>query len=145
MKLQELLDETNRVLSIIQLNHRNTLETDLELHEILWDIKDCLFCFIDVVGEDIIINGWMTKFAPLNVKVPTDEDEIFTNSVQILESYLDTLSNFYKSSKDLEIQGDYASTAKNLRKLVSKLKGSEDIDEENKPVLWKIRMKHKVR
>lgn len=121
MKIQELLDKTNEILSIIQLNHRNTLNANYNLHAILWDIKDFFYDFIDEIGEDVVITWGKADFAVVSVDKLDSRQEIYTDSVEKLEEYLLDLENFYMSTDNDEIQNEYMWKSKELRKMFTKL------------------------
>ncbi len=122
MTLQELLDSTNKVVSQIQIQHRNTLNSNYNLHSILGEIKDFLMDFIDEIWEDIIISGGFAKFGAVSISAIQDRKENYDVSVDWIESYLNDLVSFYKWTTDLEIQNEYMAKAKELRKLYNKLK-----------------------
>lgn len=122
MELQQLLDRTNEVLSNIQIQHRSTLTTNDNLHKRLGDIKDFLFSFIDEIGEDIVISGKFPEFDTLEkIEVISDREKVYKESIFLVDNYIDDLQEFYKSTKDLEIQNDYMAKAKELRVLLAKL------------------------
>lgn len=121
MKLQELLDKTNQILSTIQIHHRNTLNTNYNLHKVLWEIKDYLIEFIDIIWEDIVINWWKADFSVVSVDKKDNREEIYKDSEEILKDYLSDLVNFYRTTTSDEIENEYMWKTKELRKLYNKL------------------------
>lgn len=138
MKLQELLDNTNLVFSTIGIHHRNTLNSNYNLHAILWDIKDFFYDFIDEIGEDIVITWGKAEFDVVSVDKIENRKDIYMDSVEKIKEYLTDLENFYNTTDNEEIQNEYMAKSKQLRKMYNKLMSvCEEMWEKEEKVLPK--------
>jgi len=133
--LNELLWYLFNLYIEVTIYHYKTLNKDLNLHTLLWEIREEVESCSDDVWERIIMNKEKVTMNTDELTSPTDLEECDEIKEQIKDSLFvisDYINDEFKNIKDLRIQNDLSTISWKLLKYSLKVESLMEKDEKYK-------------